>query len=475
MSTFITSLDNFFNTCTGFLFGPIMLVVFFGTGLLMTIVTRGVQFRKFGTAVREVVKNIRDRKANGDGQLRPFQALATALSSCVGNGNVVGVSAALVSGGPGAIFWMWIAAITGMATKYSEIMLAMHFREKDDKGIWRGGVMYILTRGMGEQWKILSKFLGGVFAVCCVLVSYISCNAVQASSMASVLNSTMPAIPGWTWGVLICILSGVCIVGGIKKIGNVCSVLTPVMAVVYVFFGIVILVLNFDAIPGAIALIFKSAFSSQAAWGGVTGITIRTAISKGVTRGIFSNEAGVGGAPLVHVTSDIDVPAKQSLYGIVEVFFDTIIICTFTALVILVSGVGDMVAGGEIAVTETAAISNMAWKLALGRLGDIVVTFSLVLFCFSTIIGWATYGETSWEYLFGSKSLIVFRIIHIGMTFLGCVLSAQVLWDAADFCNGVMCIPNLFSLIIFSKIIADDTRKYIDPLKGREKLPDRDK
>lgn len=168
MSTFITSLDNFFNTCTGFLFGPIMLVVFFGTGLLMTIVTRGVQFRKFGTAVREVVKNIRDRKANGDGQLRPFQALATALSSCVGNGNVVGVSAALVSGGPGAIFWMWIAAITGMATKYSEIMLAMHFREKDDKGIWRGGVMYILTRGMGEQWKILSKFLGGVlrYAAC---------------------------------------------------------------------------------------------------------------------------------------------------------------------------------------------------------------------------------------------------------------------------------------------------------------------
>lgn len=470
MSTFLTSLDNFFNTCTGFLFGPIMLVVFFGTGLLMTIVTRGVQFRKFGTAVKEVVRNIRQRGNNGDGQLKPFQALATALSSCVGNGNVVGVSAALVSGGPGAIFWMWIAAITGMATKYSEIMLAMHFREKDDKGIWRGGVMYILTRGMGENWKILSKFLGGVFAVCCVLVSYISCNAVQASSMASVLNSTIPAIPGWVWGIVICAFSGFCIVGGIKKIGNVCSVLTPVMAVVYVFFGIIILCLNASEIPGAIGLIFKSAFSSQAAWGGVTGITIRTAISKGVTRGIFSNEAGVGGAPLVHVTSDIEVPAKQSLYGIVEVFFDTIIICTFTALVILVSGVGDMVAGGTIPVTETATISNMAWQLALGRLGDIVVTFSLVLFCFSTIIGWATYGETSWEYLFGSGSLIVFRVLHIGMTFLGCVISAQVLWDAADFCNGVMCIPNLFSLIIFSKIIANDTKKYIDPLSESQRL-----
>ena len=459
---FLTSLDNFFNTCTGFLFGPIMLIVFFGTGLLMTIVTRGVQFRKFGTAVKEVFNNLKGRKAVGDGELKPFQALATALSSCVGNGNVVGVSAALVSGGPGAIFWMWIAAITGMATKYSEILLAMHFREKDSKGIWRGGVMYILTRGMGERWKWLAKFLGGVFAVCCVLVSYISCNAVQASSMASVLSSSIPAIPVWIWGLLICILSGICIVGGIKKIGNVCSVLTPVMAVIYVFFGLIILILNADAIPASLALIVKSAFSSQAAWGGVTGITIKTAISKGVTRGIFSNEAGVGGAPLVHVTSDIEVPAKQSLYGIVEVFFDTIIICTFTALVILVSGVGDLVTAGEIPVTETAAISNTAWTLVLGNVGDVVVTLSLVLFCFSTIIGWCTYGETSWEYLFGSKSLPLFRIIHVAMTFLGCVISAQVLWDAADFCNGVMCIPNLFSLIIFSGIIASDTRKYID-------------
>jgi AGCS family alanine or glycine:cation symporter len=264
------------------------------------------------------------------------------------------------------------------------------------------------------------------------------------------------------WGLAICALSGVCIVGGIKKIGHVCSVLTPVMAVIYVFFGLIILILNAGAIPGAIGLIFKSAFSSQAAWGGVTGITIRTAISKGVTRGIFSNEAGVGGAPLVHVTSDIEVPARQSLYGIVEVFFDTIIICTFTALVILVSGVGELVAAGQIPVTETAAISNTAWSLALGNIGDIVVTVCLVLFCFSTIIGWCTYGETSWEYLFGSNSLVVFRALHVLMTFVGCVVSAQVLWDAADFCNGVMCIPNLFSLIVFSRIIALDTRKYID-------------
>ena len=467
MSGGLAALDNFFNTCTGFLFGPVMLVVFFGTGILMTVVTRGVQFRKFGTAVREIFSNLRHIGTEGDGQLKPFQALATALSSCVGNGNVVGVSAALVSGGPGAIFWMWIAAVTGMATKYAEILLAMHFREKDENGVWRGGVMYILTRGMKENWKWLAKILGAVFAVCCVLVSFVSCNAVQSSSMSSVLGSTIPFIPAWVWGLLAAVLSGICIVGGIRKIGHVCSFLTPIMAVIYIFFGIIILVLNIGEIPGALALIVKSAFSSQAAWGGVTGITIRTAISKGVTRGIFSNEAGVGGAPLVHVTSDIEVPARQSLYGIIEVFFDTIIICTFTALVILVSGVGDIVAGGGIPVTETAAISNTAWSMSLGAVGDVVVTISLVLFCFSTIIGWCTYGETSWEYLFGSKSLIVFRIMHVTMTFLGFVISAQVLWDAADFCNGVMCIPNLFSLIIFWKIIAGDTKKYIYPVYSK--------
>ena len=459
----LTAIDNFFNTCTGFLFGPIMLCVFFGTGILMTVITRGVQFRKFGVAVRTVFGNLR-KKEGGDGQLKPFEALATALSGCVGNGNVVGVVAALVSGGPGAIFWMWVAAITGMATKYAEIMLAMHYREKDDKGIWRGGVMYILTRGVDDQLKWIGKIFAVVFALCCVLVSFISCNAVQSSSIVSVLGSSIPAVPGWIWGIVFCALSALVIMGGLKKIGSVCSVLTPVMAVVYVFFGLIIIILNIKAVPGALALIFTSAFSNNAMWGGVMGITIKTAISKGVTRGVFSNEAGVGGAPLVHATSDIEVPAQQSLYGIVEVFFDTIVICTFTALVVLTSGIGEQVAAGIYSVSETAAISNAAWTLSLGKAGDIVVTLCLVLFCFSTTIGWETYGESAWQYLFGSNTIIGFRVLHVIMTFVGFVLSAQVLWDAADFCNGVMCIPNLLSLILFAHIIRSDTERFIDPL-----------
>ena len=465
MDAFLNGLNNFLVTGIGFLFGPIMLVVFFGTGLLMTVVTRGVQFRKFGVAFREVFSGLKKKSGGGEGQLNPFQALATALSSCIGNGNVVGVAAALVSGGPGAIFWMWVAAIIGMATKYAEIVIAMHYREKDENGIWRGGVMYILQKGMKDNWKWLAKILGVVFAICCVLVSYVSCNAVQTNTMVGVLSTTIPAIPGWVWGVIVCALSGLVIMGGVKKIGKVCTLLTPVMAVLYTFFGIIILVLNAGAIPGALASIFTSAFSSQAAWGGITGITISTAISKGVSRGIFSNEAGVGGAPLVHVTSDIDVPAKQGLYGIVEVFVDTIIVCTFTALIIMVSGVGDLVAAGTISAADTAVISNTAWSMTLGALGDIVVTVALMLFCFSTIIGWCTYGETAWKWLFGSKTIPVFRAIHLVFSFVGCVLSSSILWNAADFCNGVMCIPNLFTLIIFAGIIAKDTKQFIDPLK----------
>ncbi|MEA4965310.1 MAG: sodium:alanine symporter family protein [Oscillospiraceae bacterium] len=459
------AINNFLVSGTGFLFGPIMLVVFFGTGILMTIVTKGVQFRKFGAAFREVFGGLKRKTGGGDGTLKPFQALATALSSCVGNGNIVGVAAALVTGGPGAIFWMWIASITGMATKYSEIVLAMHYREKDKKGIWRGGVMYILQKGMGENWKWLAKFLGIVFAVCCVLVSLISCNAVQANSMVSVLGTTLPSVPNYVWGILFCILSGLVIMGGIKKIGGVCTVLTPVMAIIYVFFGLLILLLNIGKIPAAFGAIFASAFSNHAVWGGITGITIRTAISKGVTRGVFSNEAGVGGAPLVHVTSDIDVPAKQGLYGIVEVFVDTIVICTFTALIIMVSGVGDMLSSGALGIADKAAISNQAWINTLGGFGDIVVTVCLLMFCFSTIIGWCTYGETAFEWLFGDKALPIFRILHLCFTFIGCMLTSDLLWNAADFCNGVMCIPNLFSLILFCGIIYKDTKQYIDPIK----------
>ena len=464
MSAFLDGLNNFLVGGIGFLFGPIMLVVFFGTGLLMTIVTKGVQFRKFGLAFREVFGGL-FKKSEGDGQLKPFQALATALSSCIGNGNVVGVATALLTGGPGAIFWMWVAAIIGMATKYAEIVLAMHYREKDEQGIWRGGVMYILTKGM-KKCKWLGKILGVVFAACCVLVSYVSCNALQTNTMIGVLGTSIPVIPAWVWGIVICVLSALVIMGGVKKIGKVCTVLTPVMAVIYVLFGIIILVMKAPAIPAAFASIFTSAFSNEAAWGGLVGITISTAISKGVARGIFSNEAGVGGAPLVHVTSDIDVPAKQGLYGIVEVFVDTIIVCTFTALIIMVSGVGDLVAAGTLEANN-AVVSNTAWTLTLGGLGDIVVTVSLLLFCFSTIIGWCTYGETAWKWLFGSKTIIVYRIIHLAFSFIGCVLSSALLWNAADFCNGVMCIPNLFSLILFCGIIYKDTKKFIDPLKAK--------
>lgn len=464
MSAFLDGLNNFLVAGIGFLFGPIMLVVFFGTGILMTVVTRGVQFRKFGAAFREVFGSLKKKDKIKEGEMSPFEALATALAGCVGNGNVVGPATALLGGGPGAIFWMWLASITGMATKYAEIVLAMHYREKDETGTWRGGVMYILKKGMGKNWQWLATILGTLFAICCIAVSFISCNAVQSNSMAGVLSTTLPGIPNWVWGIVCCVLSGLVIMGGMKRIGRTCTVLTPIMAIIYLIFGVIILVMNFDKIPGAFAMIFSCAFTPKAVWGGITGLTIRSVMSAGVSRGVFSNEAGVGGAPLVHVTSNIDVPAKQGLYGIVEVFFDTIVICTFTTLIIMVSGVGDLVAAGTVEASN-AVVANTAWSLTLGGLGDIVVTVALLLFCFSTIIGWCTYGETAFSYLFGAKALPVFHVLHLVFTFIGCVLSSSILWNAADFCNGVMCIPNLFSLIVFAGVIAKDTKQFIDPIK----------
>lgn len=455
------ALNNFLVAGVSFLFGPIMLVVFLGTGILMTIVTRGVQFRKFGVAFREVFGNIRQKTSGGDGQIRPFQALATALSSCIGTGNIVGVTTAIMTGGPGAIFWMWVSAIFGMATKYSEISLAMHFREKDAKGIWRGGVMYILTRGMKTKW--LGKLLGGIFAVCCVMVALVSCNAVQANSLVGVLNVSIPVVPNWVWGIIVAGLAGLVVFGGITKIGKVCTMLTPIMAVMYVFFGLIIIIINFGAVPAAFGEIFVGAFSGKAAFGAVAGISVKEAIKRGVSRGIFSNEAGIGGAPLVHVTSQIDVPAKQALYGIIEVFVDTIVVCTFTALIILTTGVGDMLANGTFD-GAAAAVANQAWINGLGSVGDLVMTVCLVLFAFSTIIGWSWCGETSFEYLFGEKAIVIYHCLVMIFAFIGCVTASDILWNAADFCNGSMCIPNLFSLILFCGIIASDTKEFIDPI-----------
>ena len=415
-----------------FLFGPIMLAVFFGVGLYFTVRLKGVQFTRFKTAFREVVLNVEKKSDDGVGQIRSYKALATALSSCVGNGNIVGVAYAIAVGGPGAIFWMWVAALGGMATKFAEIALAMHFRVQDEEGNFRGGVMYILTRGM--KHKTIAAILGGAFAVFTVFVSVVSCGALQVNTINSAVSGFVgntTVIP-WIIAALILVIDGLVIFGGVKKIANVTTYLTPIMAIVYLGFGLIILIMNITLIPQALWFIVKSAFTGDAVIGGVAGATMAVAIRRGVQRGVFSN----------------------ALYGIIEVFFDTFVICTFTALIIMVSGVWNS------GVTDGTTLAATAFRQNLGGVGQVVIVISLILFCLSTVLGWYTYGESAFAFLFGAHRVKIYRVLHMILCASGALISVQLLWDAADVCNGLMAIPNLFSLILFGSIVVKDTNDF---------------
>ena len=437
-----------------FLFGPVMLAVFFGVGLYFTIRLGGVQFTRFKTAFREVVLNVKRKSDDGVGEIRSYKALATALSSCVGNGNVVGVAYAIAVGGPGAIFWMWVAALGGMATKFAEIALAMHYRVQDEDGNFRGGVMYILTQGMKQ--KTVAKLLGGAFAVFTVFVSVVSCGALQVNTINSAVTGLVGAgtvIP-WIIAGLILLVDGLVIFGGVKKIADVTTYLTPIMAIIYLGFGLIILLMNITLVPQALWFIVKSAFTGDAVIGGVAGATMAVAIRRGVQRGVFSNEAGTGSSAMVHATAKVDVPVKQALYGIIEVFFDTFVICTFTALIIMVSGVWNS------GVTDGTVLAATAFRQNLGSIGQVVIVISLILFCLSTVLGWYTYGESAFVFLFGNRRVRLYRILHMLISSAGALISVQLLWDAADVCNGLMAIPNLFSLILFGGVVVKDTRAF---------------
>ena len=437
-----------------FLFGPVMLAVFFGVGLYFTIRLGGVQFTRFKTAFREVVLNVKRKSDDGVGEIRSYKALATALSSCVGNGNVVGVAYAIAVGGPGAIFWMWVAALGGMATKFAEIALAMHYRVQDEDGNFRGGVMYILTQGMKQ--KTIARLLGGAFAVFTVFVSVVSCGALQVNTINSAVTGLVGAgtvIP-WIIAGLILLIDGLVIFGGVKKIADVTTYLTPIMAIIYLGFGLIILLMNITLVPQALWFIVKSAFTGDAVIGGVAGATMGVAIRRGVQRGVFSNEAGTGSSAMVHATAKVDVPVKQALYGIIEVFFDTFVICTFTALIIMVSGVWNS------GVTDGTVLAATAFRQNLGSIGQVVIVISLILFCLSTVLGWYTYGESAFVFLFGNRRVKIYRILHMLISSAGALISVQLLWDAADVCNGLMAIPNLFSLILFGGVVVKDTRAF---------------
>ena len=417
----------------GYVWGWPMIVLLVGTGLLLTIITGGVQFRYLPLALREVLGKITQKSA-APGEVSPFQAVATALASTVGVGNIAGVATAISIGGPGALFWLWVSGVLGMCTKFAEIVIALHYREPDAAGQMRGGAMYILRKGLGLPW------LGTVFAGLVAVAAFGIGNMVQANSVAASLQASFGVSPALS-GIVLAVLTAAVILGGIKRIGQFTEYLVPFMALFYLGGGLFILVRFAAEIPAALSLVVSSAFSGAAATGGFAGSTIMLAMRYGIARGLFSNEAGLGSAPLVHAAARTDHPVRQGLYGIFEVFVDTILVCTTTGLAILVTGVWSGGATG-------AELAGQAFSTGLpGTWGNIVVTTSLVLFAYSTVIGWSYYGETGIVYLLGPKAVVPYKIAWLVFIYLGAVGSLHLVWDVADTLNGLMAVPNLIAVL----------------------------
>jgi len=426
-------LQAFERALNGYVWGGPMIVLLMGTGLLLTILTGVIQFRRLGFALREVLGKVFSG-AEGSGSVTPFQAVATALASTVGVGNIAGVATAIFLGGPGALFWLWISGLLGMCTKYAEIVVAMHYREPDESGIMRGGAMYTLRKGLGLPW------LGTIFALLTSIAAFGIGNMVQANSVAESLNASFGIAPMVT-GIVLVVLTAVVIIGGIKRIGEFTSVLVPFMAALYLGGGLVVLLTHLDRIPAALSLVFDGAFSGTAATGGFAGSTVMLALRFGIARGLFSNEAGLGSAPMVHAAAQTDHPVRQGLYGIFEVFVDTILICTMTGLVILVT---DSWTSG----VNGAALSARAFEIGLpGTWGHIVVTGGILLFSFSTLLGWSYYGETGIVYLVGARAALPYRLLWLVFIYLGATGSLHVIWDIADTLNGLMALPNLIAVL----------------------------
>jgi AGCS family alanine or glycine:cation symporter len=424
-----------------------------GTGLYLAILLRGVQFRWLGRALREVLGKVFSR-SHAEGTVSPFQAVATALASTVGVGNIAGVSTAITIGGPGALFWLLVSGLLGMGTKFAEIVLAITYREKDDTGTYRGGAMYILKNGLR------APRLGGLFALLTALAAFGIGNMVQANSVAESVKATF-GVPAEASGALIVLLTGVVILGGITRIAEVTQVLVPFMCLSYLLGAGIILLTHADRLPAVVETVLASAFSGHAAVGGFAGAGVMQALRFGVARGLFSNEAGLGSAPMVHATARTDHPVRQGLYGIFEVFVDTVLVCLATGLVVLVTGEWTKGATG-------AALAAKAFETGLpGVWGDVVVTTGILTFAFSTLLGWSFYGETATSYLLGTRAILPYRLLWLAAAWLGATGSLHVVWDVADTLNGLMALPNLVALLLLSPVVARSLRDFAERERGR--------
>ncbi|MDO4812415.1 MAG: sodium:alanine symporter family protein [Eubacteriales bacterium] len=454
----------------GFVWGPIMLALLVGTGVYLSIRVGFIQFSKIGYWWKNTIGKIFKKTEAGEGEITPLQAVSTALASTVGTGNIAGVTGAIILGGPGAVFWMWISALFGMVTKFAEVTLAVKYRERNDKGDWCGGPMYYIKNGLGANWK----WLGVIFSVFGALAAFGIGNIAQINSIASSVNSVAVAFNpaaensaktiSLITGIVVAIFVALVLIGGVKRIGQVTEKLVPGMAAVYIICALIVVIVNAGAIPGVFASIFKGAFNPTAAVGGVVGISIKTAITKGVGRGVFSNEAGLGSAPIAHAATSEKNPVRQGLYGIFEVFMDTIVICTLTSLVVLCSGVATGNFGNKDLAGVPTAVAGFASVFG-DKIGSMILAVGLLLFATSTILGWALYGVRCAEFIFGSKIIRPYEIVFCLVVIAGAVADLTLVWDISDTLNGLMAIPNLIAVLLLSPVVIKLTKEHFAGLK----------
>ena len=458
------------NSILGFLSGPLNDFAWMYTflpcailgGLFLTIRSGGVQFRHFGHAMKNTVGKMFQKQEAGHGAVTPMQAVTTALSATVGTGNIVGTSQAIAMGGYGAVFWLWLAALVGMVTKYSEILLAIRYRERDAKGDWVGGPMYYISKGLGKNWK----WLAALFAIFATLASFgignmsqvnsITGSVIGAFSAFTTVSAGMELTLKWIIGILLAVLVAVILLGGIKRIGAVTEKLIPFMSIFYILFTLIVIGAHIGSIPDAFVKIFSTAFTPQAMFGATTGIVLKQTIIWGLRRSAFSNEAGLGSAAIAHAAADTKGPVNQGLYGIFEVFVDTIVICSLTALTIICSGVNIEFGTRPGSEVITAALATVFGD----KFAALFIAIALMLFAFSTVLGWSLYGTRCVQYLFGQKAVRIFQGIFIVVVIVGCVSPLSFVWDVADTFNGLMAIPNFIGLFALSGVVAAETKKY---------------
>ncbi len=473
MNDFFTGLVDTITNVNGavnsFVWGIPMLILLVGTGILMTVLTRFFQLSHIRHWFKNTIggifsdKHITKHTGKEDQAISQFQSLCTALAATIGTGNIVGVASALIAGGPGAIFWMWIVAFFGMMTNYSENVLGIYYRRKNSRNEWCGGAMYYLKDGLGSYkgCKQIGAVLAILFSIFCLLASFGIGNMSQVNSISANMDAAFNISPIVT-GIALMILAALVIVGGLKRIASVTEKLVPFMAIAYIIGALVIFFANISQVGAIFSAIFRGAFGLKAVGGGLVGSGVKMALTWGMKRGVFSNEAGLGSSVMVHSNSNVKEPVRQGMWGIFEVFADTMVVCTLTAFAVLSSGLVDLDTGAVLSESAGSALVGEAFATIFGSFGPMFIALAILLFAFSTVLGWSHYGSKAWEYLFGTKSTIAYKIVFILMIFIGATMNLSLAWDLSDTFNGLMAMPNLVGVLCLSPLVMKITRNYVD-------------